>query len=183
MSQSHNSGYGPGRSSVGTGLGAMAISMNTGYAGPCLQRAALSPHVTHGYGGSSLDMAGRHGSGAQYRPRQSSPGRSADRADRQESRQSYVPPGHSVIRITTAGSQEAADWSDALDRVANEMGTLQRNAHTMAVQLAEAEGRINCLNNRCADMESAGTTTTANITETYGYIVNRYMPRKNRFEV
>ena len=44
--------------------------------------------------------------------------------------------------MTPAGSQEAADSSAALDRVANEMGTLQRNAHAMAVQVAEAEARI-----------------------------------------
>ena len=53
--------------------------------------------------------------------------------------------------MTPAGSQEAADWAAALDRVANEMGTLQRNAHTMAVQLAEAEARIAGLNNRCTE--------------------------------
>ena len=104
MSQSHNSGFGLGRSSVGTGLGAMATSMNTSYAGPRLQRAAVSPHVTHGYRGGSVGTAGRHGSGAQYRSRGSSPGRSADRAERTESRQAYVPPGHSVIRMTPVGS-------------------------------------------------------------------------------
>ena len=53
--------------------------------------------------------------------------------------------------MTRAGSQEAAGWKAELDRFANEMGTLQRNARTMAVQLSEAEARIAGLNNRCTE--------------------------------
>ena len=78
--------------------------------------------------------------------------------------------------MTPAGSQEATDWSAALDQVANEMGTVQRDAHTMAVQLAKAEARINGLNNRCAELGRAGTTTAANLSEACGNIVSRYMP-------
>ena len=159
MAQSHNSGFGLGRTSVDTGWGAIATSMNTGYAGLRLQQAALSPHVTRGYRGSSVGTAGRHGNGGQYRPRGSFPGRSADRAERQESRQSYVPPRHGVVRMTPARSQEATDWSAALDRVANETSTIQRNAHTMAVQLAKTEARIAGLNNRCTELERIGITT------------------------
>ena len=79
--------------------------------------------------------------------------------------------------MTPAGSQEAADWSAALDRVANEMGTLQRNAFTMAVQLAEAETRIASLNNRCTELERIGTTTAGHLEEACRNIVDRYMPR------
>ena len=151
--------------------------MNADYAGTRLRRAAVSPHITHGYRGSSMDRAGCHGSGAQYRPRTSSPGRSADRSERQESRQSYFPPGHSVIRTTPVGSQEAADWSAARDRVGNEMATLQRNMHTMAVQFAAADARVSRLDNRCAELERTGTTAAEKISEACGNIANRYMPR------
>ena len=61
--------------------------------------------------------------------------------------------------MTPAGSQESADWPAALDRVASEMGTLQRSAHTMAVQLAEAEARVAGLNICCTARERHGTTT------------------------
>ena len=53
--------------------------------------------------------------------------------------------------MSPAGSQEAADWSAALDRVANEMGTPKRNYHSMAEQLANAEVRIAGLNDRCTE--------------------------------
>ena len=57
------------------------------------------------------------------------------------------------------------------------MGTLQRNAPTMAVQLAEAEARIAGLNNHCTELERIGTTTTGHLEEACRNIVDRYMPR------
>ena len=79
--------------------------------------------------------------------------------------------------MTPIGSQEAADWSAALDRVVTEMATLQRNAHTISVQLAETDARVNGLNKRCAELDRTGTTTAANLSEACGIIVSRYMPR------
>jgi hypothetical protein len=79
--------------------------------------------------------------------------------------------------MTPIGSQEAAGWAAALDRVANEMATLQRNMHTMAIQFAEADARVNRLDNRCAELERTGTTTAKHLSEACVNIVSRYLPR------
>ena len=57
------------------------------------------------------------------------------------------------------------------------MATLQRNMHTMAVQLAESDARVSHLDNRCGELERTGTTTAENLSEACGNIVDRYLPR------
>ena len=133
-SHAHNSGFGIGRSSVGTGLGATASSASTAYLDTQRRRATASSHY------------------------------------------SWFP-----WRCTRHGSRKfstkTTDWAVALDRVTKEMGTLQRNAHTMAAQLAEADARIAGLNNRCTEFELHGPRAANHVGEACRSIVDRYMPR------
>ena len=178
-----------------TTSGVQALGNSPGHYSLAASARGTGGFASHRPGAAHVDTpmtasAIRYGSGPRtIRSSERSDSRGRERSISRESRTSSrsasvpgiteIPPDvgttDAIVRMMPAGPEEARDWAEALDRVANSMGTHENHQRSMAQAMAEQAERVAVLERKLEEVTAYGELTRAYLSEACGNMFTKFV--------